>query len=571
MDLDLDLEQIVTTFREEAAEGLASAEAALVDLERHPDDAEAVRTVFRVMHTIKGNAGSLDFAAAAELAHGLEDVLDRLRKGSAAVTPVIVTALLRSVDALRRLLAPGVTAPADLDGADRALVAELLQAVGGHGGAAPVPAAGLSPALGAVPAHQDGERAAATGAVSGERTLRVGISKLDRLLNLTGEIAIVQGRLRQTLAELGPAGGGALEIYGEADRLFGDLQEIVTQARMVPVGPVFRRFVRTVRDVAVAAGREAQLVVEGDDVEIDTSLVDAIRDPLTHMVRNAVDHGLEPPAARRAAGKAPCGTVTLRARREAGTIVIQVCDDGRGLDRERILARARALGIVDESVPAGFELDRLIFEPGVSTAETVTQVSGRGVGLDVVRRNVEALRGTVSVEGVPGRGTTITLRLPLTLAIIAGLKVSAGGETFVIPLDSVVECVALPESEAPGPDGHGVLDLRGLPLPFVRLRALFAADGRPGAREEVVVVRTAEGVAGFAVDQVLGESQTVIKPLGRAFRGLSGLSGAAILGNGRVALIVDVGSLLREELARAGAHSRVTGTRAMSGVEHEHR
>lgn len=528
--MELELEEIVATFREEAAEGLASAEVALVALERRPGDAEAIATLFRVMHTIKGNAGSLGFPAVGELAHGLEDVLDRLRKRLVAVTPAMVTDLLRSLDVLRRLLAPSSRGDVALGADERALLDGLL-ASAAPASPAPVPAEGAS-AGGRRPADR------------AEGTLRVDRKKLDRMLNLTGELAIAQRRLRQTLAQ-GAGQTAAVEIQGESDQLFAELQEAVLQARMVPLGPVFRRYVRTVRDAAVAGGKQARLVVEGDDVEVDTSLVEAIRDPLTHMVRNAVDHGIELPQKRVDAGKHPTGCVTLRARHEGASIVIEVCDDGRGLDRARILTRARALGLTGEVEPSPAELDRLILEPGVSTAPAVTQLSGRGVGLDIVRRNVEALRGSVSIQTVPGTGTTITLRLPLTLAIIAGLNVIAGGETYVIPLDSVVECVELPRSEAPSGEAHGVLSLRGQPLPFVRLRALFRCAGDGGRREKVVVVRAGMGTAGLAIDDVLGESQTVVKPLGRMLQGLAGVSGATVCGDGRVALILDVAPLLR--------------------------
>ena len=552
MALELELEQIVTTFREEAAEGLAAAETALVSLERGTDDVEAVSTLFRVMHTLKGNAGSLGFPAMAELAHGLEDVLDRLRKGRAVVSPQMITGVLRCVDVFRRMLGSSQEPEQVLTPQDRGALEKVLASANAE------PAQVAEPA--AAPDAQLASGRRAEDLLAG-RTLRVDIDKLDRMLNLTGEIAIVQGRLRQML---GAAAGAAeaVEIHGEADRLFGELQELVMKARMVPVGPVFRRYVRMVRDVAVASGKLARLVVEGDEVEVDTSVVEAIRDPLTHMVRNAVDHGIESPELRRAAGKAPCGVVTLRASHESGSIAIQVCDDGRGLDRERILARSRALGLVGETTPAPAEVDRLIFEAGVSTAARVTELSGRGVGLDVVRRNVEQLRGSVFASGVPGQGTVITLRLPLTLAIIAGLNVQAGEETFVIPLDAVVEIVGLEAEDAPRADGHGVLSLRGEPLPFVRLRTVFGSGGAPESREEVVVVRATEGMAGLAVDRVLGESQTVIKPLGRLFQRVPGISGATILGDGRVALIADVGALLRQELARAGAAAEQEGGEA---------
>jgi two-component system chemotaxis sensor kinase CheA len=288
-------------------------------------------------------------------------------------------------------------------------------------------------------------------------------------------------------------------------------------------------------------------------VEVDTRVIEHLRDPLTHMIRNAVDHGIEPPHARKARGKDPCGRVTLRACHEAGSIVIQVADDGAGLDRERIIERARSLGIVaePEKLPDA-EIYGLIFEAGFSTAETVTDLSGRGVGMDVVRRNVDALRGSVGIDSRQGEGTSITIRLPLTLAIIEGFGVGVGEETYVIPLEAVLECVELPAQEQIQSNGHGVIYLRGRALPYLRLRTLFALGDRAPFRENIVVVQHGGGQAGIAVDALYGASQAVIKPLGELFEGLPGIAGSTILGNGRVALILDVPSLLREAVGRLG-------------------
>lgn len=329
------------------------------------------------------------------------------------------------------------------------------------------------------------------------------------------------------------------------------------KVRMVPLGPIFRRYLRTVRDVAAAHGKQARLVVEGEDVEVDTSVVEHIRDPLTHMIRNAIDHGIEAPDVRRRRGKDPCGCVTLRAFRDAGSIVIQVADDGAGLDRARIADRARALGTVpDLEALTDQQLHRLVLEPGFSTADAVTDLSGRGVGLDVVRRNVERLRGAVEIESRDGGGTTITLRLPLTLAIIAGFAVGVAGETYLMPLDAVVECLDLPREECPHADGRGVLNLRGAALPYLRLREVFGLGGSPPEREQVVVVDHDGGQVGLAVDALYGESQTVIKPLGKLVRNATGFAGSAILGSGKVALILDVAALLRQAASNTQREER---------------
>jgi two-component system, chemotaxis family, sensor kinase CheA len=281
---------------------------------------------------------------------------------------------------------------------------------------------------------------------------------------------------------------------------------------------------------------------------VDTSIIEHLRDALTHMVRNALDHGIEPPSRRAALGKDPCGTIGLRAFREAGNIVVELSDDGGGLDRVRIAERAR--GRADATGRASdADLQRLIFEPGFSTADRVTELSGRGVGMDVVRRNVEALRGSVAVASREGQGTTFSIRLPLTLAIIDGFGTVAGGETYVVPTEAVIECLELPPAGREDGSGRTVINLRGEPLPCLRLRDHFGLPGGGVTRENVVVVRHEAGRAGLVVDGLLGERQTVIKPLGPLFRTLPGIAGSAILGSGRVALILDVAGLLRQTLA----------------------
>ncbi|HKC12422.1 MAG TPA: chemotaxis protein CheA, partial [Vicinamibacteria bacterium] len=372
------------------------------------------------------------------------------------------------------------------------------------------------------------------------------------MLDLTGEIAIARGRLRRMLEQHG-APAPVLEAQGEVDRLSLDLQELVMKVRLVPLRGTFRAFVRTVRDLAARQGKQAQLILEGEDVEVDTSVIEQARDPLTHMIRNALDHGIEPPEVREKLGKDPCGTLALRARHEGATIIIEIADDGAGLNRQRILERARERGI-EADQKGDEEIQRLVFEPGFSTAETVTELSGRGIGLDVVRRNVTALRGTVGIRSQEGNGTTITLRLPLTLAIIDGFIVGVGDEAYVIPLEAVVECLELPKEASSDAEGGGVVNLRGAALPYLRLRQLFrlGAAGR-GQREHVVVVRVDAGrEVGLVVDHLEGGFQTVIKPLGRLFQGLSGIAGSAILGTGRVALILDVPALLAEALRGQG-------------------
>lgn len=542
-DIEIDREALLQTFLAEAEENLGRMEQALVALEARPGDEQILHALFRDAHTVKGAAGLVGFDAVRDLAHDLEGLLERLRKRTLAVNDGLVTLLLRSVDVLRGAVAEasaGGTAPSERVLAVRRQLADATAAAPASGGSGAPPAPGGSEPEAPAPQH------------GGGRSLRVDVSKLDRMLDLSGEIAVARGRIGEMLERGHATQEEILEAHRESDRLYLDLQELIMKARMVPIGPSFHQHVRTIRDVATARGKRARLVLEGEDVQVDTAVVEYVRDPLTHMVRNALDHGIEPPEERRARGKDPVGTLLLRAAHEAGNMVIQVKDDGQGLDRARIAAKAVALGLASDAARLTDEdLARIVFEPGFSTAERVTEISGRGVGMDVVRRNVEALRGTVSIESEPDRGTTVTIRVPLTLAIIQGFKVGIGDEVYILPLESVVECVELPPSEAGNGAGVGILNLRGKPLPYLRLRDHFAVPGTRPPRENVVVVQHGAQTAGVAVDELFGESSTVIKPLGTMFKGIPGVAGSSILGSGRVALILDVGGLLRETLRRA--------------------
>lgn len=551
--MNIDHEAILHTFLDESEEGLCKMEEALVTLETQPDDVETVQTIFRVAHTIKGNAASLGFPQVAAFAHALEDTLQRLRDRTTPVTGGLITLLLRAVDALRQMVPDAVAGNDELQPGHEALL-KLLEKTGTMAAEEEKKAAA---ALASTERRQRswGRRKEDIQTWKDRgRTLRVDIEKLDRILNLTGEIAIARGRLRQMLEErVRRVGEEVLEAHLETDPLYLELQELVMKARMVPVGPTFRQFVRTVRDMAAATGKSVRLLIEGEDVEVDTRVIEHLRDPLTHMIRNAVDHGIESTQLRQERGKDPCGRITLRAYHEAGSIVIQVGDDGSGLDRERIMERAKTMGMVSEPEKlTDAEIYQLIFEPGFSTAEIVTDLSGRGVGMDVVRRNVEALRGSVGIDSRAGHGTTITVRLPLTLAIIEGFGVGVGDETYVIPLEAVLECLELPADEQRNDNGHGVIYLRGRALPYLRLRKLFSLGDHTPHRENIVVVQHGAGQAGIAVDVLYGASQAVIKPLGELFEGLPGIAGSTILGNGRVALILDVPGLLRVALARYG-------------------
>lgn len=535
VEFELDRDELVKVFTLEANEHLDAMEEGLVALESQPDDVETLATIFRGAHTVKGGALSLGFDGLGELAHAVENLLEKLRSHALAVRCDTVSLLLRSVDALRVELAAGLDGALALGPQHRAMLAELeRQAAGG--------AEAASPTLTAPPEFQP--RRHDDIAEERARTLRVDVNKLDRMLDLAGEAAVARGRLRQILERLGVGAASALEAHLEAERLSLDLQEMVMKVRMVPIGPSFRRFSRAVRDMAGSHGKLAHLIIEGEEVEVDTRVIEQLSDPLMHMVRNAIDHGIETPEKRRAAGKDESGTLLLKAYHEGSTVIIKLVDDGAGLSRERILSRALERGLIEEGArPGDAQLFELVFRPGFSTAETVSDLSGRGVGMDVVRRNIEALHGTVTLDSPLGQGTTVTIRLPLTLAIIRSFGVSVGDETYLIPIEHVVECVALPEADRLNRKPRGVISLREEPLPYLRF-------GNAGAvsREHVVVVRSGDERAGLVVDRLHGESQTVIKPLGAMFKEIPGVAGSAIQASGKVALILDVPGLLRENL-----------------------
>ncbi|MGD0515792.1 MAG: chemotaxis protein CheA, partial [Terriglobales bacterium] len=501
-------------------------------------DPELLHTIFRVAHSIKGNATSLQLTDLAGFAHVVEDLLDVFREQQALPSADLISLLLKAVDELRAMVSTAQAGPRELTKGQQKIRKEIAQEVEKR-------SKRVVSARGAA-----GESSSAvkmdTLPGAGHRTLRADVDKLDHMLNLTGEIVIAQGRLRQMIEQLGSEQGRAiLEMHREAERLYMDLQSEVMSIRMVPVGPLFRQFVRSVRDLAKSHGKLARLEVVGGDTEVDTTVIEHLKDPLLHLVRNAVDHGLESPAVREKQGKNACGLIRLTAAHSGGNIIVKLQDDGAGFDRARILEKAKRLGLVSASEELrDQDIYGLVFQAGFSTAESVTDLSGRGVGLDVVRRNIDILRGMVEISSAAGKGSTITIRLPLTLAIIEGFSVRVGSETFVVPLEHVTECTELP-AEQRSPEASGILSLRGSPLPYVRLRRLFSVSGEAPKRENIVVVKINEFHAGIAVDELLGGMQAVVKPLGRAFRSVSGIAGSTVLGDGRVGLIIDVPSLMR--------------------------
>ena len=381
-------------------------------------------------------------------------------------------------------------------------------------------------------------------------SIRVDADKLDQLINLVGELIIAGASVnmiahKAQIAEL-------QESTSKLSMLVEEVRDSALQLRMVKIGATFSRFQRVVHDVSRDLGKDVALIINGEDTELDKTVVEKIGDPLMHLVRNSMDHGIESADVRIARGKPAQGTLKLNAFHDSGSIVITVQDDGGGLKRERILAKAIERGLVEAGHHlSDSEVYNLIFEPGFSTAEKVTNLSGRGVGLDVVKRNITALRGTVGLSSEEGVGTTVTVRLPLTLAIIDGFLVEVGQSVFAIPLDMIEECVAYTAEP-----GHDYTNLRGHVLPFVRLRELFGIQGKPAKGENIVVLKYAGQKAGLVVDTLLGEFQTVIKPLGQIFNQVTCISGSTILGSGDVALILDVPSLVRQAMDKGHAREQ---------------
>ena len=382
------------------------------------------------------------------------------------------------------------------------------------------------------------------------RFVRVHADKLDSLINLVGELVIAGAGVGLMAAR--NKDGAMMESVSGMARLVEDIRDGAMRLRMVEIGETFNRFRRVVRDVSKEIGKDIDLVIGGAETELDKTVVDKIGDPLTHLVRNAMDHGIESAEVRLARGKPAKGTLQLNAYHESGGIVIEVLDDGGGLNRERILAKARDKGLIQAGDSlADRDVWNLIFEPGFSTAEQVSNLSGRGVGMDVVRRNIEALRGTVEIDSHEGVGSTFRIRLPLTLAIIDGFLMRVADSHYVVPLDMVMECVEL-STCGDRNEGCDYLNLRGEVLPLLRVKDHFKLKGRSGRRENVVVVTSAGRKAGLVVDELKGEFQAVIKPLGTLFERIRGISGSTILGSGEVALVLDVPAL-QDEAARAGS------------------
>jgi two-component system, chemotaxis family, sensor kinase CheA len=383
----------------------------------------------------------------------------------------------------------------------------------------------------------------------------VSAEKLDELVNLVGELVTVQARLSAVSTRRDDP--DILAISEEIDRLTTELRENSMSIRMLPIRNTFERFRRLVHDLGIDLHKEVDLALEGADTELDKTVIDQLNDPLVHLVRNSMDHGIETPDERRAAGKPPTATIRLSALHPGAQVLIRVSDDGRGLDVEAVRRRAIEQGLIEASAQlTESELFSLILAPGFSTAREVTDVSGRGVGMDVVRRSVEALRGTIEIQSKPGAGLSVTLRLPLTLAIIDGLLVRVGQAHFILPLANSRECVELTRQDIQNAHGNHLATVRGETIPYIRLSEYFEMPTPPPEREQIMVVETDDGHYGLVVDEVLGNHQTVIKNLGRLYHDVQMVSGATILGNGTVALIIDSHRLVQNAVHMAAQNKR---------------
>jgi two-component system chemotaxis sensor kinase CheA len=386
-------------------------------------------------------------------------------------------------------------------------------------------------------------------------SLRVPAQKLDQFVDLVGELVTVQARLSELAARRDDPDVAA--VSEEVERLTSALRENSMNIRMLPIRATFEKFRRLVHDLARDLGKDVVLTMEGADTELDKTVIEQLGDPLMHLIRNSMDHGIEPPAVRIACGKRPTATIHLAARHSGASVLISVSDDGAGINAQAVRNRAIEKGLIAPDAPlTQAETFALLFEPGFSTAKTVTDVSGRGVGMDVVRQRVDSLRGSIDVASRAGSGTQVTLRLPLTLAIIDGLLVTVGSAFFVLPLANTLECIELTRAQVERANGKQMANVRGELIPYIRLRQHFHIGGTPPAIEQIMVVETGEGRYGFVVDQVLGNCQTVIKNLGRFYRHVQVVSGATILGNGTVALILDPERLTQTAVRAAERRSR---------------
>ncbi len=536
----MDLAKYAALFQSESREQLSTINEELLALERTPSASEPVSAVFRAVHSMKGMSATMGYASVTALAHELESLLDRVRHAEIVIDRAVTDTLFAAVDALERAVEIEVAGGSAEEAAAPAL-ARLQALEGARVGARACDLLPMTTQEYAIPSG------ATNGISRAPRTIRVELRRLDGLTNLSGELLVARGRLNDVAHEI--ADPALDEALAQASRLITDLHDEIMASRMVPVGQVFDRFPRLVRDAAHALAKEIELTLNGREIELDRSMLDEIGEPIVHLLRNAADHGIELPDARERAGKPRAGQLTLTVERERQMVTMRVHDDGRGIDREQVLARARAQGLVDATVESlsDDELIRIIGRPGFSTAEKVTDISGRGVGIDVVLTRVRALGGAVEIHSVRGEGTTVTLRLPVTLAIVRSLLARVGDEMYAVPMTHVRETVDLTQNARRRVQGREVMLLRDEVLPLLNFRELV---GLPEAHfvsvdgtTQVIVIESEGRRTGLVVDEFAGQQDIVVKGFDGVRDGLTLFSGATILADGAPALIVDVSSL----------------------------
>lgn len=556
-------------FVNEAQGHLESAEAGILKLEEDPGDRETIAAIFRAFHTIKGVAGFLNLKQIGALAHAGENLLDLARQGQMNLTGPKVDLILEALDLTKVLVSEIERAtksgtPIPLEPRLPALLKKLHDCAAGKDfGGEPEPAAGAGDSAAAGESHPDSPAAtpaaehapeaksASASSQHGhsEQTVKVATDRLDALINMVGELVIAQAMVSQDTAQFIEENQKLGRNMAHLSKITRELQDLSMSMRMVPIQGVFQKMARLVRDTARKIGKEIDFVMAGGETELDRNVVEAIADPLVHMVRNSVDHGVESPEERIKAGKPRAGRVELKAYHQAGNIVIEITDDGRGLNKQKILDKAIRVGLVKEGQQMeDAEIFRLIFASGLSTAEKVTDISGRGVGMDVVRKNVEALRGRIDITSTPGKGSTFTIRLPLTLAVIDGLVVKVGAERYIIPITSIEQSIQpRPEQLSTVQNRGEMCMVRGKLLPVLRLYKLFKVQPKTDdpTKALVVIVQNDQGErCCLLVDELLGQQQVVIKSLGEGMGHVRGISGGAILGDGNVSLILDVPGLI---------------------------
>jgi two-component system chemotaxis sensor kinase CheA len=552
--------ELLGDFVLESREHLATIESQILTLEGDPSGAsEALNAIFRGFHTIKGLAGFLELWDVQKLAHETETVLDRARSSEWVLTPDAFDVILESADYLRRWLThleSGMQGqPSDQPPPNEPLIGRIraLTTDSPETGQPAVELAHLAAAVEAPPAADALSPAAAEPARHRNETMAVKVdtAKLDYLVDMAGEMVIAESLVRHD-PELSNVKSQALQRkLAQMTRITAELQKTAMAMRLVPIGPLFRRMSRLVRDLSRQFGKQVQMETEGEEIELDRTIVEELADPLMHMVRNAMDHGVEVPADRVACGKNPVARLLLKAQHLSGQVVIEISDDGRGLDAAKLKAKAVQKGLIAaEKELSENEIFNLIFEPGFTTAAQVTNVSGRGVGMDVVRRHIEKLRGRIEIRSSVGRGSAFLLKLPLTLAIIDGLVVGVGSERYIMPLFAVREMFRPTAETIWTVQQQAEMALvRGTLLPVFRLYRLFGVKPRSTEpTESVLVVAEVEGACYcLLVDDLIGKQEVVIKSLGETFSGVTGIAGGAIMGDGRVGLILDLDRLLKGE------------------------